>query len=191
MIDDAAPRRDEADGEHREAADKAESLRRLNSLAHGAATAELLKCCGSTRWARLMSVERPFQDAPSMFETAERVWRSLEPGDWLEAFRSHPKIGEAKPERAVSDAARQWSEDEQSGVRDASAPARSALAEANRVYERKFGYIFIVCATGKTSDEMLAVLEARLGNDPDIEIGIAATEQARITQLRLRKLLDV
>ena len=188
-MDAAAHRNDKAAVERDAAAP--DGLRRLNALAPGAATAELLKCCGSSRWAQRMSAERPFQDASSLFETAERVWQTLEPSDWLEAFRSHPKIGETKAERAVSDEAQQWSEHEQSGVREASAQTLSALAEANRAYEQKFGYIFIVCATGKTSDEMLALLEARLPNDADAELRNAAAEQARITHLRLQKLLDI
>lgn len=188
MKDDPTPRNIEIESEHGDAPD---AIRRLNSLAPGEASAELLKCCGSTRWAQLISEKRPFQDAPSLLAAADRVWWNLERDDWLEAFRSHPKIGEKKAERAVSEKSQQWSENEQSGMRDAAQETLSALAEANRVYEQKFGYIFIVCATGKSSAEMLALLEQRLPNDPYTELRVAAGEQARITQLRLRKLLDI
>jgi OHCU decarboxylase len=161
----------------------------LNALTGEAATAELLKCCGSTRWAQQMVAARPFRDLPALLKTAERLWWALDPPDWLEAFRSHPKIGEKKAERHVSADAHRWSDEEQAGTRGAPPEILAALAEANRAYEEKFGYIFIVCAAGKTSEEMLALLRQRLSNGADAELRIAAAEQSRITQLRLEKLL--
>jgi 2-oxo-4-hydroxy-4-carboxy-5-ureidoimidazoline decarboxylase len=137
-----------------------------------------------------MVTERPYRRLDALIGTADRVWWSHEPGDWLEAFHSHPKIGEQKAAAATTAEAQQWSEDEQSGIRDSAEETINALAQLNREYEEKFDYIFIVCASGKSSAEMLRILRQRLGNNPDEELRTAAAEQAKITQLRLRKLLD-
>ena len=126
-----------------------------------------------------------------MIADADRIWWSLEPQDWLEAFHSHPKIGEKKAAAATAVEAQQWSEAEQSGIRNSAQQMLDDLAKLNRAYEEKFGYIFIVCASGKSSEEMLAILRERLENNADEELRIAAAEQAKITQLRLRKLLAV
>ena len=166
-------------------------LEHLNSLTKEEATAELLKCCGSTNWVRLVAASRPFRDERELFAATDRVWWSLNRVDWLEAFSSHPKIGEQKAESATPPEAQRWSEEEQASARAAARETLSALADANRVYEEKFGFIYIVCATGKSADEMLASLERRLGNDPDTELCVAAEEQRRIMQLRLRKLLNL
>ena len=120
---------------------------------------------------------------------ADRVWWSLTPDDWLEAFRSHPKIGEKKAGEKVSTQSQQWSGQEQAGVSRASQDTVDSLAALNRAYEQKFGFIFIICATGKTPDEMLAALQERLQHDSDTELRLAAAEQAKITELRLKKLL--
>lgn len=162
----------------------------LNSLSPGEAEAEFLKCCGSRRWASRMVEARPFESVAILTETAERIWWSLEPQDWLEAFHSHPKIGEKKAAAATSDQSKRWSEAEQAAVNDAASETLRQLAELNQQYEQKFGYIFIVCATGKTSEEMWAILRDRLGNHPAEELRNAAAEQAKITQLRLNKLID-
>lgn len=164
-------------------------LRRLNALSKEEANKELLKCCGSTNWVRLVAARRPFHDERELFEAAERVWWSLRRGDWLEAFSSHPKIGEGKARSNISDDAQRWSEEEQSAARAASTETLAALAAANRTYEEKFGFIFIVCATGKSADEMRALLGRRLANDADTELCVAAEEQRRITRLRLQRLL--
>src|SRR6185503_1530551 len=161
----------------------------LNSLPPNAAEAELLKCCGSKHWAQRMVAARPFTDLSQLIESGDRIWWSLTPADWLEAFHSHPKIGEKKAAVAVAREAQQWSEAEQAGVRGAAAETTAALAELNEIYQKKFGYILIVCATGKSSEEMLQILRARLPHDKDEELRIAAAEQAKITELRLRKLL--
>lgn len=165
-------------------------LERLNLLPTREAENELLKCCGSKEWARLVMAERPFESVDDLIARADRVWWSLDPRDWLEAFRSHPKIGEKKAASAVAVEAQRWSEDEQSGIRSSAQETMEALAKLNRVYEQKFGYIFIVCASGKSSEEMLAILRDRLGNNKDEELRNAAAEQGKITQLRLRKLID-
>jgi OHCU decarboxylase len=163
----------------------------LNSSAQSEAENELLKCCGSKHWARRMVAERPFLSLNKLFDSADQIWWSLAPDDWLEAFHSHPKIGEKKATAAVAVEAQKWSEHEQAGIRDSAPETMAALAKLNREYEEKFGYIFIVCASGKSSEEMLRILRQRLGNDPDQELRIAAAEQARITELRLKKLLAV
>lgn len=167
------------------------ALEHLNDLASGAAQAELRKCCGSLEWARRMAAARPFQDTREVFENADRIWWALDAKDWLEAFSRHPKIGEKKAARPVAKESQKWSEEEQAGASLASKETINALDAANREYENKFGYIFIVCATGKSSGEMLALLKERINNDPDTELRIAAGEQRRITQLRLQKLLDL
>ena len=137
-----------------------------------------------------MVAERPFRSLNHLIESSNRNWWSFEPADWLEAFHSHPKIGEKKAAAAIAAESQKWSEDEQSGTSEATAETRAALAELNSVYEKKFGYIFIVCAAGKSSEEMLGILRGRLQNNADEELKIAAAEQAKITQLRLRKLVS-
>jgi OHCU decarboxylase len=165
-------------------------LERLNSLPANEAEAEFGKCCGSTNWARRMAAECPFANSNELITIADRIWWSLEPNDWLEAFASHPKIGEKKAFRATAAEAQSWAEQEQSGAQSATEETVRALAKLNREYEEKFGYIYIVCATGKTSEEMLAILRERLLNDVKKEICVAAREQSRITKLRLGKLID-
>jgi OHCU decarboxylase len=166
------------------------NLEQLNSLPTSAAESELLKCCGSKRWAQRMVQARPFANPNALTTKAEEIWCALEPADWLEAFHSHPKIGEKDAAAATSDQSRQWSEAEQAGVSNAANQTLQALAVLNREYEEKFGYIFIVCATGKSSEEMLGILRTRLENPADEELRNAAVEQARITELRLKKLID-
>ena len=166
----------------------------LNALDEGAAAGVFLRCCGSSRWAREMAAARPFTGVDALARTADAIWRGLDRADWLEAFAAHPKIGDGgagQAGRVLSDPAlgADWSDAEQAGVADAAEPTRRRLADANRDYEARFGYIFIVCATGKTAGEMLALLEARLRHDAGEELGIAAEEQRQITQLRLRKLI--
>jgi OHCU decarboxylase len=166
------------------------ALQQLNALAPEQAEAEFLKCCGSRAWANALSGARPFIDADALFHKADSVWWSLSENDWLEAFHAHPKIGEEKAAAAQSEQARSWSAQEQSGVENATTETKAALAAGNEEYEERFGFIFIVCATGKTSKEMLAILNERLRNDPATELRVAAEEQRKITQLRLEKLLN-
>ena len=161
----------------------------LNSLTDEEATKELLQCCGSKRWASATATGRPFDTLEILLATADDIWWSLNPNDWIEAFRSHPKIGEKKAADKVSAQSQQWSGQEQSGVANASNTTIDSLAALNREYEQKFGFIFIICATGKTSDEIVAALRERLQHDPAAELPIAAAEQSKITALRLKKLL--
>ena len=171
-----------------------QGIARLNALSSQEAQAELLKCCGSTNWARRMAQQRPFPTGGDamrrLLDAADRVWWDLGREDWLEAFSRHPRIGEKAAAKDASAETRRWSEEEQSGTRSAREQVLAALAKANRAYEQRFGYIFIVCATGKSSEEMLALLQQRLQNDPAAELRMAAEEQRRITHLRLQKLLQ-
>ena len=137
-----------------------------------------------------MTAARPFANVDELLTKAESTWSSLSPEDWFEAFRAHPMIGEKKAAAAQSEEARQWSAQEQSGIRNAAADTMAALAAGNRDYEQRFGFIFIVCATGKRSEEMLAILQSRLQNDAEAEIAVAAEEQRKIMRLRLEKLLQ-
>ena len=164
-------------------------LRHLNLLQPEAAEGEFLKCCGSKKWTQQMSRHLPFRGERDLLETAEQVWWSLDSEDWLEAFRSHPKIGEEKAATQASADSLSWSRKEQKGVANAGPRALELLRELNRHYEEKFGFIYIVCATGKNSEELLQILQERLENEPETELRIAAEEQALITQLRLQKLL--
>lgn len=155
----------------------------LNRLDDGRAREEFLRCCGSTRWAASMADARPFEDVDAMQARGDEIWRSLARSDWLEAFAAHPKIGERRT-------ANVWSAAEQSGMQSADDDVRARLDRLNAEYEQRFGFIFIVCATGKAPDEMLALLERRLRNLPETELPLAAEEQHKITALRLAKLVD-
>ena len=161
----------------------------LTELAPADARTELLKCCGATRWAEAVEQGRPYDSVEQLIAKASDIWWALDATDWLEAFCSHPKIGEKKAVNAVSAQSQQWSAQEQQGVQHAAQHTMQRLAKLNLDYENKFGFIFIVCATGKSSDEILALLEQRLLNEPAAELPVAAAEQAKITELRLRKLL--
>jgi len=165
-------------------------LDRLNKLPAPLAQAEFLKCCGSSKWASNMAAARPFRDFNSIAFTAEAQFDSLTDDDWLEAFRAHPKIGEKKAAGHQSAEARRWSAQEQSRTQEAAAEVIEELAEGNREYERRFGFIYIVCASGKSAGEMLAILRNRLNNSPASELREAAEEQKKITRLRLEKLLQ-
>jgi len=145
-------------------------LEDLNALDAEAAGRELLKCCGSPRWARRMTAMRPFASVEAMMADAAACWAALDPADWLEAFAAHPRIGAggAKASAAGDD----WAAQEQAGVAAAADATLRRLADRNRDYDARFGYIFIVCATGKSAVEMLDMLERRLGNDPETEITV-------------------
>ena len=152
----------------------------LNPLPADEARVALARCCGSSRWVDGMLARRPWTSDAALYADAGSIWSGLARTDLLEAFASHPRIG--------GQAADAWSRQEQAAASAADAETRRALADANDRYVARFGYIFIVCATGKTASEMLGLLQARLDNDPARELEIAAAEQARITRLRLEKL---
>ena len=170
------------------------ALKRLNALSATQAEAELLACCGASRWVQGLMARRPFGSVAELFAAADEIWRSMGSEDWLESFSRHPQIGEKAPEKQIKSEAGQqissrWSAKEQAGAQRNSADVLVRLSAGNRAYRERFGYIFIVCATGKTAEEMLAILERRLQNDASAELTIAAEEQRRITRLRLEKLL--
>lgn len=153
--------------------------------------AELLaECCGSARWVSAMVARRPFGSRHAVDKAADEIWQALEASDWLEAFACHPRIGERSSTRPQSERGSAWAAGEQSGVERAHPDVRHALAAANREYEERFGHIYIVCATGKTAEEILALVRARLQNTPAAELRVAAEEQRKITRIRLDKLLD-
>jgi 2-oxo-4-hydroxy-4-carboxy-5-ureidoimidazoline decarboxylase len=149
----------------------------------------LYQCCGSTAWVNKMLAIPVAEDLVDLFEDAEECWYSLKEEDWKEAFANHPRIGdiESLKKKFAND---QFAGGEQSGVANASEQTLQALADGNRVYEEKFGYIFIVSAEGKSAVEMLGLLTARLQNKPQTEITIAMDEQNKITRLRLEKLFN-
>lgn len=152
----------------------------VNTLSPDAAAALFRRCCGSGRWVDRMVAGRPYADDRSLTDAADHVWWDLEREDWLEAFQAHPRIGER-----ATDA---WAQREQSGVDAAEADVRRQLARGNAAYERRFGHVYLVCATGRSAAELLSDLESRLTNDAARELRIAATEQAKITRLRLERL---
>jgi len=117
------------------------------------------------------------------------VWSQLAPDDWREAFSRHPRIGDSSS--SARNTAEHWSEREQARARSGSAATLAELAELNAEYEDRFGHVFLICATGKTADQILDIARERLNNDPETELRIAAEEQRLITHLRLRKLLDI
>lgn len=172
------------------------TLEALNALPEPEARAALERCCGARAWTERVCAGRPYRSRAGLFAAAERAADKLRPADWLEAFACHPRIGDRG---ALRGAARSggaevashaaWAGEEQSGAAAAPQATLDALAEGNRAYEEKFGYIFIVCASGRSADEMLALLHGRLANDPDTELLNAAREQRAITRLRLAKLL--
>jgi OHCU decarboxylase len=164
-------------------------LDRLNALPLKDAAEQLRACCGSSRWVEAMLARRPFDSTEDLLAAADGAWRATGPGDWDEAFGHHPRIGERHAAAPVSATARAWSTGEQGTAADAGTAARAALAEANEAYERRFGRIYIVCAAGRTAEEMLADIAGRMRNDPDLERAVAAEEQRKITRLRLKTLI--
>lgn len=167
------------------------TIEELNNLSETEAKQIFLQCCGSETWAEMMVQHRPFSDRKQLQDIAEDIWNvAVNREDWLDAFSAHPKIGDLDSLRKKYASTKKWAEGEQSGTAQASEEVLKGLAEGNQKYEDKFGYIFIVCATGKSAKEMLDLLENRLDNDPENEIRIAADEQRKITEIRLNKLLD-
>ena len=166
---------------------------RLVEFLNAKSTEELegtfLRCCGSTLWAKQMANSAPFSSRNDLHLTAIGIWKTLGREDYLEAFKAHPQIGASVDElRKKFQQTSDWSSGEQSGIQSASEETIQALKVANAQYLDRFGYIFIVCATGKSAEEMLAIVQARLRNNPEEELQIAAKEQQKITTIRLEKL---
>ncbi|HTH51724.1 MAG TPA: 2-oxo-4-hydroxy-4-carboxy-5-ureidoimidazoline decarboxylase [Pyrinomonadaceae bacterium] len=166
------------------------NLADLNDLPREQAVATFLDCCGSSTWATRMADERPFVMVEQLFEKAGDIWFALSKVDHLEAFAAHPQIGSSKPADAQAERAADWSKGEQASVAETGDDVRADLAAVNRLYHEKFGFIFIISATGKTAEEVLAIAKARVRNSVETELKIAAEEQNKITQLRLTKLLE-
>jgi 2-oxo-4-hydroxy-4-carboxy-5-ureidoimidazoline decarboxylase len=171
-----------------------DTLARWNRLPAPEAEEEILPCCGSRAWARAMVSRRPIGGEAMLLTVSDETWRALGHKDWMEAFRSHPRIGESRPvgQNATTEMDRRsglWSAREQSGVAQSADSVRKALAEANRAYESRFGRTFIVCASGKESGEILNILRRRLQNDASTELQETAEEQRQITQIRLKRWL--
>ncbi len=148
----------------------------------------LTKCCGSTAWVGKMLTVFPVEDLVELLEYAEEKWYQCSEADWLEAFTHHPKIGDIDSLKEKFASTASWAAGEQSAVTDTTQETLEALAEGNHLYEEKYGYIFIVCATGKSAVEMLSLLQVRLQNAAEVEIEIAAAEQDKITKIRLENL---
>jgi 2-oxo-4-hydroxy-4-carboxy-5-ureidoimidazoline decarboxylase len=161
--------------------------RSLNEMTPDDARAAFLRCCGSRRWAEAMTARRPYLSREALFQAAEEIDAQLTRADWLEAFAAHPRIGDLEALRKQFASTASWCSSEQAGVTEADEKVLRDLAQGNREYERRFGYLFIVCASGKSAAEMLAILRARLENQEEEELRVAAREQARITRLRLDK----
>jgi OHCU decarboxylase len=186
---------------------QARRLRWLNALPAEQASRELLACCGSTAWAARVAAARPFAGAAALAATAADVWDSLTPDDWLQAFAAHPRIGARAPVGGAGDPDRasradpgasggrrpdpgaSWSRAEQARVGGADPGVLAALAAGNLAYERRFGHVFLIFASGRSAEDLLAALHQRLDNDPEVELRVAAAEQRKITALRLDKLL--
>lgn len=161
----------------------------LDAMDDDAARVALTRCCGATRWVEQMLARRPFGDDAALIAAARAVWAAMERPDVLEAFDHHPRIGQDLASlRAKFQTTSAWAAGEQASVAQASEETLEALRDGNVAYEARYGFLFIVCATGKRADEMLALLRARMDHDPDEELAVAAAEQMKITELRLAKL---
>jgi len=177
------------------ALDMSQVLARWNGLPLEDAANEILPCCGSQGWAHRMAAQRPFLDVTALLAASDETWSNLTAADWMEAFRSHPRIGESLPAQSApassdSSLAKTWSEQEQRKVAASGEDLRIAMAKANQEYEQRFGHIFIVCATGKSAPEILEILRRRLRHDEDTELREAAEQQRQITRIRMGKWLS-
>ncbi|WP_433965826.1 2-oxo-4-hydroxy-4-carboxy-5-ureidoimidazoline decarboxylase [Tunturiibacter gelidiferens] len=165
-------------------------LARWNSLDLATAAREALPCCGSHAWSEALASARPIADETSLLETSASIWLNLPEQAWQEAFDSHPRIGQKHAQSLATEESLRWSAQEQRAARSDDQAAKLALDAANLLYEQRFGRIFIVCATGKTSAEILAILKRRIQNDATTELHEAAEQQRQITQLRLHRWLE-
>ena len=165
------------------------TLRDLNALPPHAVEPLLAACCGAPGWVRGMLARRPFASRDALLEASDAVCDKLSNDQWLAAFAHHPRIGEQRAAAEVNETAQRWSEGEQSDAMGGGDSLQDELREAQRRYEMRFGYIFIICASGRTAPEIMSELETRLHNDHHAELRIAAEEQRRITRLRLEKLV--
>ncbi|WP_058189184.1 2-oxo-4-hydroxy-4-carboxy-5-ureidoimidazoline decarboxylase [Terracidiphilus gabretensis] len=160
-----------------------------NDAPEQTALSAMLACCGATRWATAMVAARPIPTPQSLYETADTIWSEMQESDWLQAFACHPRIGSRKPAQHASTQSASWSNQEQSSTQSATEQTLAHLVILNTQYEERFGFTYIVCATGKSADEMLAILERRLSSDRPTELSEAAEQQRQITHIRLKKWL--
>jgi OHCU decarboxylase len=168
------------------------TLAAWNAAAESSALEAMIACCGSKRWAAAMVALRPIANVEALSQAADRVWSTMQEPDWQEAFACHPCIGERKPAHAAAHASEQsavWSRQEQSSASAADELVLAELAEDNQLYEQRFGFTYIVCATGKSAAEMLTILKRRLARDREAELQEAAEQQRQIMQIRLGKWL--
>lgn len=166
------------------------TLGELNALPPDRAVSAFRSCCGARHWVIGMVAGMPYSSREAVFATADSVWPKLGPDDWREAFTHHPRIGERGRVATQGSQAAEWSSGEQRSVSAADASVRAELDAVNREYEARFGFIYIVCASGRSAEELLALAHERLHNEPETELRVAAEEQRKITRLRLEKLLS-
>ncbi|MGH9606585.1 MAG: 2-oxo-4-hydroxy-4-carboxy-5-ureidoimidazoline decarboxylase [Terracidiphilus sp.] len=164
------------------------ALAAWNSSDEHAAQDAMLACCGARRWAAAMAALRPIAHEQELSEAADHIWSTMEEADWMEAFACHPRIGERETAHGNAKSAA-WSRQEQSSANAAHEQVLAELAAGNAQYEERFGFTYIVCATGKSAEEMLGILKRRLGSDRAAELREAAEQQRQIMQIRLRKWL--
>jgi OHCU decarboxylase len=160
-----------------------------NKADETAAHNAMLACCGARRWAQAMVALRPIAGILELSEAADRVWGTMEEADWLEAYAAHPRVGERKRAHVGAAKSATWSRGEQASIMGATGQVLDELAEGNAAYEKKFGFTYIVCVTGRSAEELLAILQRRLESDRASELREAAEQQRQITQLRLGKWL--
>lgn len=161
----------------------------LNTLSPDELRTVLFSCCGSTEWVNRMMGFFPMEDLVELLEDAEEQWYACSEADWREAFSNHPKIGDSEALNPKFSAGLEWAANEQRDVTMAGGEMLTALGEANKQYEEKFGYIFIVSATGKSPETILGLMQQRMQHTPGEEIRVAMDEQNKITLLRLQKLI--
>jgi OHCU decarboxylase len=164
------------------------TLAAWNEADEATALDAMLACCGSHRWAKAMVALRPIASIEKLSEAADAVWSAMEEPDWMEAFACHPRIGERKAVHAAPQSAA-WAKQEQSSTETAPDRVLAELTAGNALYEERYGFTYIVCATGKSAEEMLAILQRRLASNRDAELREAAEQQRQITQIRLGKWL--
>lgn len=163
-------------------------LAEWNSADDTSALNAMLACCGSRRWASAMVALRPIRNIVDLSTQADRIWATMGEADWMEAFACHPRIGERKAAHASAQSVA-WSRQEQASVSDAQERVLTELAAGNALYEQRFGFTCIVCATGKSAEEMLDILNRRLASTREAELCEAAEQQRQILQIRLGKWL--
>mmetsp|Transcript_28701 Transcript_28701/g.71095 ORF Transcript_28701/g.71095 Transcript_28701/m.71095 type:complete len:176 (+) Transcript_28701:136-663(+) len=163
------------------------AMEKLNKMPRDEAYKAFFACCGSQKYANGLADSRPFADLQELLKVSDAIWGACLKEDVLEAFLAHPKIGDSK---GAAKHGGKWAANEQKGMNEAKQGTAEAMAQGNEDYEKKMGFRYIVCATGKSAEEMLAILQGRIGNDPVTELANGKAEQNKITHLRLNKLVS-